>query len=548
MSRGQFSSSTAKHWPTNDGHTCRTGTFARPKRADGQECPSCDADSSIAPQSLAGHRCSFRTWGNLLRLRLGSATLLLAVLLALVPHVCPGQEATGLDAAVAMERTLVDVIARCERSVVAIARARKNVGAEKLTDPTFIPNEFGTGVIVDRRGLVLTNLHVLGDPEDNHYAVWLKRRPFRATVKATDPWSDLAVLEIEGDGLTPITFGKADDLRKGQIVIALGNPYGIARDGEVSASWGIVSNLLRKAPSQPDPNRSSGRRPTVHHYGTLIQADVRLHLGTSGGALVNLHGEMVGMTTSLAARAGYEKSIGYAIPVSEAFRRAVDTLKQGREVEYGLLGVVPGTGSRDVGYDQRRAGKFGVKVYQVFAGTPAAESRLRDNDVITHIKDLPVYDSDDLIRRIGSLPVGEQVKLTVVRPSFPTTRTLFSTVTLAKKAPDADRIPLVTSGVTWWRGLRVDHATAIPGFASRQYIGQLDPDGCVAVVDVQRGSPAFEAGLTRGTFVSHVSGRRVSTPDDFRNAVADADGDVELHVSTDKGGYQVHTVPADPKP
>jgi serine protease Do len=477
-----------------------------------------------------------------------TAGFLLALLVGLVPCCGVGQEPTGLDAAVALERALVDVIARCERSVVAVARARKGISASKLTDPTFVPNEFGTGVIVDQRGLVLTNLHVLGDPEVNEYAVWSKRRPFRATVKATDPWSDLAVLEIEGDGLTPITFGKADDLRKGQIVIALGNPYGIARDGEVSASWGIVSNLLRKAPRLPDPNRPSGRRPTVHHYGTLIQTDVRLHLGASGGALVNLRGEMVGLTTSLAARAGYEKSVGYAIPVNDAFRRAVETLKEGREVEYGLLGVVPGSGSRDVAYDQRRAGKFGVKVYQVFAGTPAAESRLRDNDVITHIQDRPVYDADDLIRRIGSLPVGEEVKLTVVRSSFPATRTFFTTVKLAKKAPAADRMPWVTTGVTWWRGLRVDHATAVPGFASRQYIGQLDPDGCVAVVDVRRDSPAFQAALTRGTFISHVSGRRVSHPADFYNAVADTDGDVELRVSTEKDGYQVRVVPAESTP
>jgi S1-C subfamily serine protease len=286
----------------------------------------------------------------------------------------------------------------------------------------------------------------------------------------------------------------------------------------------------------------------VHHYGTLIQTDVRLHLGTSGGALLNLRGEMVGMTTSLAAGAGYEKSIGYALPVNEAFRRAVDTLKEGREVEYGLLGVVPGTGGRDVGYDQRRAGKFGVKVYQVFAGTPAADSQLRDNDVITHIDGFPVYDADDLIRQIGSLPVGKQVRLTVVRSSFPSSRTMFLTVQLAKKAPDADRIPFVTAGVIRWRGLRVDHATAIPGFASRQYIGHLDPDGCVAVVDVQRGSPAFDAGLTRGTFVSHVSGRRVSSPDGFYSAVADVEGDVPLQVSTEKDGYQTRTISAESIP
>jgi serine protease Do len=465
------------------------------------------------------------------------------LLAAATPPAAPAQEPTGLEAAVAIERVFVDVIGRCERSVVAVARARKGTGSAKLIDPEFIPNEFGTGVVVDRAGLVLTNLHVLGDPRQNDYAVWLKRRPFRATVKATDPWSDLAVLEIEATDLRPITFGKADELRKGQIVIALGNPYGIARDGEVSAAWGIVSNLLRKAPAMPDPNRPSGQKSTLHHFGTLIQTDVKLHLGSSGGALVNLQGEMVGLTTSLAAQAGFEKSVGYAIPVNEACRRAVDTLKQGREVEYGLLGVVPGTGSRDLGYDERRIGKTGVKVVEIFDGTPATKSDLDDDDLITHIDDRPVFDADHLIMRVGSLPVGKEVKLTVRRASsFRSSYLVHTTARLAKKAPAEDRLPFVTVGWRWWRGLRVDHATAVPGFATRQYVGRIDKDGCVAIVDVQPGSPAFDAELTTGMFVSQVNGRRVATPDDFYAVTAEAEGDVQLTVSSEEGGYVARTV------
>src|SRR5207342_2000310 len=105
-----------------------------------------------------------------------------------------------------------------------------------------------------------------------------------------------------------------------------GNPYAIARDGQVSASWGIVANLSRKAGPIPDETSPAGVRNTsLHHYGTLIQTDAKLNLGTSGGALLNLKGEMVGLTTSLAAAVGYEQAAGFALPVDDAFRRAVET-------------------------------------------------------------------------------------------------------------------------------------------------------------------------------------------------------------------------------
>ncbi len=102
-------------------------------------------------------------------------------------------------------------------------------------------------------------------------------------VKGADPRSDLAVLQIDATGLVPITFGDASKLKKGQIVIALGNPYGIARDGEASASWGIVANLTRKGGPTIDA-ANSNPKPALYQYGTLIQTDAKLNLGTSGGA------------------------------------------------------------------------------------------------------------------------------------------------------------------------------------------------------------------------------------------------------------------------
>src|SRR5207253_7102267 len=134
---------------------------------------------------------------------------------------------------------------------------------------------------------------------------WIGRKPYRATVKAADPWFDLALLKVEGAGLKPISFGDGHSVKKGAFVIALGNPYAIARDGKPSASWGIISNLQRQAPPPRTATRASDGRETLHHYGTLIQTDARLELGTSGGALVNLKGEMIGLTTSLAALSGH---------------------------------------------------------------------------------------------------------------------------------------------------------------------------------------------------------------------------------------------------
>src|SRR5690606_205790 len=132
-------------------------------------------------------------------------------------------------------------------------------------------------VIIDAKGLILTNYHVVRE-DSQHYVTTHERKTYRAKIRAADLKSDLAVLELELPlqqplKLKPITFGDASTLRKGQIVIALGNPYGIARDGQVSASWGIVSNLARKAGpdlQETDPNR---RKRTLHHYGTLIQTD-----------------------------------------------------------------------------------------------------------------------------------------------------------------------------------------------------------------------------------------------------------------------------------
>ena len=227
------------------------------------------------------------------------------------------------------------------------------------------------------------------------------RRTSIAEVKGASPYSDLAILEVTepvtDEEFVPITFGDGTKLRKGQIVIALGNPYAIARDGQASASWG-VANLQQTPPVAGENGAMFTSRPTLQHFGSLIQTDAKLNLGTSGGALLNLQGEMVGLTTSLAAVAGYEQAAGYAIPVDDAFRETVEKLKVGEERTHGLLGI---TFRRDEGVPGN-----GVRIDMIYAAGPARQADIRPNDVIKSVNEQAIRDGDDLMLNIGRLPAG----------------------------------------------------------------------------------------------------------------------------------------------
>ncbi len=222
--------------------------------------------------------------------------------------------------------------------MVAIGRAR--LLADQPLDTGAAPEyvEYLTGVIVDETGLILTNYDPLGDVSNSQYTVWLpggKQHP--AKVRAADPWTDLALLQIDVDSLPALPLGQAEQLRKGQFVVALGNPFAILRDGSVSASWGIVSN--RRTSAGRTTESTEPQAETIHEHGNLIETDAKLKLGTSGGPLVNLEGQMVGLQTNAAAIFGYDVAASYAIPVDAGFRRVLERLKTGQEVEFGFLGV-----------------------------------------------------------------------------------------------------------------------------------------------------------------------------------------------------------------
>lgn len=458
----------------------------------------------------------------------------------------PARQAPQADnAAVAdLQRAIQDAIATAEPSVVAISRAvpARSVADDRLLGDTFAqlrPAEapqrasriVGAGVIIDPTGLVLTQ-YLAVSPGEQHFITTTKRQTYAATIRAADARSGLAVLAINttsplqragkptNDSPSPDTkfpvlqFGDANSLRKGQFVISIGNPYAIQTDGQPSASWGIITNLAQRAPTGTNLNDSPGvsndYRTTLHHLGTLIQTDAKLGWSAGGGALVNLRGELIGLTTTLATIVGHEQPAGYAIPMSAAFRRIIDTLKEGREVEYGMLGV--GFGMQQLGSLTGVGSR--LTVMQVYPGTPAAKAGLEAGDAIQKVDGKTVTSIDEVQLAVSLLPPATATNISYSRNGVPSAATL----AVAKLAPAGRNI--ITSKQVAWHGMRVDYATALNAedLAHAIASGNYDPQGCVLVTDVEQDSDAWKAGVRAGMFISHVGNERVTTPAEFRAA------------------------------
>jgi serine protease Do len=480
-----------------------------------------------------------------------------------------GQEPGGLAAAAAIEEAFIKAIESAEKSVVSISRDKRQALAlhdnrpnfgrgdqpQTPADPDWIPNEFGAGVVIDKAGLILTNYHLVrGGPIDGRpdqksdqliYVHLPDRRAVEAQIFAADPRSDLAVLRIPVADLVPLKFGNVAPIRKGQLVIALGNPYAIARDGSASATWGIVSNVSRQVMQEgesADPERR--RRETIHHLGTLLQVDTRLELGTSGGALLNLQGELIGMTTSLAAIVGYEKSAGFAIPFDDAMRRIIESLRQGKEVEYGFLGihlknVHPSELARPefAAISPRLRQSAAVRIDQVLNDLPAFRAGLKANDLVVRVEDKPVLRVSDLMREIGLAAPGTTVRVKVLREVRDRNWSEIVLPVEVGKWPVIDEEGIVGKPQRDpWRGISYDYVTARSRYFNASLAQGLSPGRDrvqgVRVLEVRPGSPAAAREVQPGDLITHVRGVPVLSPRDFAEAVNGQTGPVMLTIST----------------
>jgi serine protease Do len=507
-----------------------------------------------------------------------------AVLLALAAGRTEAQEEPRGPSVAALEEAFVKAIETAERSVVAIAKDRPQpvqsarpgprfggpfqqqaelpIGPE---NPNYVPSEFGAGVIIDSnhdRSLILTNYHVVrGGPVEarldlrNEFQLYVRlndRRSFSAAIYAADPRSDLAVLRIPAGELRPMKVATGTKVRKGQFVIALGNPYALARDGSASATWGIVSNITRSIPPEGEPQSAERQqKETLHNLGVLLQVDTRLELGTSGGALLNLNGELIGLTTALAALAGYEKSAGLAVPIDESTKRVIDSLKQGKEVEYGFLGISPeDVNLRELG-DQYEtvARRYGQHTACRVRGEPIedlpASGFLKDGDIILRIGNKPIYGKYELMREVGLLGPAARARFTLWRPML---RSETEVEIELGKWPAADEEGIVASTPTHepWRGIVYDYPTARSTVFGRH---RRNPEGfrSVLVTQVLPGSPAAAADLQRNDRILQVDRRDVRNPREFAEAVRAKSGMVTLTVLSLTAGASKRDVTIRPR-
>jgi len=254
----------------------------------------------------------------------------------------------------------------------------------------------GSGVIVSEQGYVLTNHHVVESVDQIEVAL-ADARKVPARVVGTDPETDLAVLKIELSKLPTITFAREDQLRVGDFVLAIGNPFGIGQ----TVTLGIVSGLGRS-------------HLGITTFENFIQTDAAINPGNSGGALVNASGHLVGINTAIYSQTGGSMGIGYAIPVSTA-RKVMDQIIQKGSVTRGWIGVGVQEITSELAESFKVPATGGVLVTQVERGGPADRSGVKLGDVLLAINEKPVADTTSMLNIIAALPPGADAKLRVSR-------------------------------------------------------------------------------------------------------------------------------------
>jgi serine protease Do len=388
-----------------------------------------------------------------------------------------------------------------------------------LSDPKNIPDHgFACGVVIDASGLVLTPYHVVEGATKVY--VHLPAGGSYADVHAADARSDFAVLKLltPPEGLKPIKFGtvrtetRGDDratLFPGKLVILMANPYAAGGRVGPSASLGGVTEVQRRF--AVDPKDLARASDSYYHYGTVFAHDAKLSAGISGAALLNLDGELIGLATTHAAVSGGDRAPQYAIPADENFRRVMDVLKRGEEVEYGFLGVrLPGPGVRT---------DNGLTINVVTPYGPAALSGLQNGDTVTHINGVQIRSSEDLQLQIGSTLAGQKTKVTVRRGG----RVFDLDVTLGKFRHDQPHIASVRPEAAF--GLRVDYSSILAQQldTNTQVLTRGLPAGvCVReLVPSSQAEMAFKKLGDNPTrwMITHVNGTPVTTPAEYYKAV-----------------------------
>ncbi|MEM7293895.1 MAG: Do family serine endopeptidase, partial [Pseudomonadota bacterium] len=358
----------------------------------------------------------------------------------------------------------------------------------------------GSGVIVDaQRGLVLTNHHVIENATE--ITVTLNDgREFNAQRVGSDPLADVAVIRIEAENLVQLPWTDSDQLRVGDFVVAIGNPFGLGQ----TVTSGIVSALSRSGLG-------------IEDYEDFIQTDASINPGNSGGALINLRGELVGINTAILGAGGGSVGIGFAIPSNMALQIMEQLLEFG-EVRRGRLGIAAQSLTPELAQAFSLDRSAGVVIVEVEPESPAATAGLKIGDVVVVVGGRRVRHSDDVRNIIGLLRVGQRVTMRVVRDGVE--REVMATIEAEREVVlKGDEMSPLLSGLVLRNVQKRDR------YQSLRY---------VELVSVDRNGPGGQMGLRAGDIVLAANRLRVEAVDDIARAVETGPAD-ELLLNIQRG-------------
>jgi len=396
--------------------------------------------------------------------------------------------------------------------------------------PAPAPREqgLGSGVIVSRDGYVLTNNHVVDGVDE--ILVDLpnsKDKEYKAKVIGTDPKTDIAVLKIEDKDLPAATLGNSDHLEVGDVVLAIGNPFGIGQ----TVTMGIVSALGRKI-SDHMPEEGGRRRDL---YENFIQTDAAINRGNSGGALIDAEGRVIGINTAIISPSGGNLGIGFAIPINMA-RFVMEQLIKNGKVARGYLGVQIQPLDPDLAESFGLKSTSGALVSKVEPNTGASAAGLKKDDILVELNGKPVEDADALRLAVADLPPGATAKIKYVRDG----KTLTAEIKLSER-PDNPNEPAPKSSP----GKKDETGSLMPGVeiqeltdAARQQLNAPADLKGVLVSRVDADSGAAEKGLHQGSVITEIGSSKVTSVSEALQALKATKSDVVRFYLWEQGNYR----------
>jgi serine protease Do len=356
----------------------------------------------------------------------------------------------------------------------------------------------GSGVIVSEDGYIVTNNHVIEKSQEIKVLL-SNKRDYKAKLIGADPKTDLAVIKIEAKGLAALPWGDSNKLRVGEIVFAIGNPFGLNQ----TVTMGVIGAVGRANVGIAD-------------YEDFIQTDAAINPGNSGGALINAKGELVGINTAIVSRTGGYQGIGFAVPSSMA-KQVMDSLIKYKKVVRGWLGVSIQEVTSDL------AEEFGVKdlkgaiVSGVMKESPAEKAGIKQGDVLLQFNGKDVEDTGQLRNMVSQTPIGSKVKMKLFRNK----KEMDVEVTIAEQPKK-----LGEAATEQEPGDNQEESNALSGVTVREITPELarrfsikEGDAGVIVVKIDPGSKAFEAGIRPGDMVTQINQKDIATIEDYNKAV-----------------------------